>query len=272
MITVTDSNSRPVKVPFQGTPTPGLGHRRSLCSAVHITAVADAQHEDDEFVILDFVDDAILTDSDAALTLTARELDVAVRARVRGEVLDGLLDSLPLIRMDLAEGFRSGGLVGDRVCRHGRAARNASEAQLGHELLMRNTALLATSLGCTTNVSLILQGLEGTVKEFRGDNDGATSAASAENLNRPALCGVEYLALMCAKVAKSRRSHTSKVHLVHVGVKGCPIAVPFEGRLVSDPLRWALRCAVGNSRCQTSSSGNEISLEGPFQWPDSSWR
>jgi len=62
---------------------------------------------------------------------------------------------------------------------------------------MRNTVLLATSLGCTRNVNLVLQGLVGTVKEFRGDNDGATSAAAAENLNRAALCGVEYLALMC---------------------------------------------------------------------------
>jgi len=45
--------------------------------------VADAQHEDDEFVILDFIDDAMLTDSDAALALTARELDIALGAGSR---------------------------------------------------------------------------------------------------------------------------------------------------------------------------------------------
>lgn len=199
---------------------------RSL--AVHIAAVSDAQHEDDEFVILDFVDDAILADADAALTFAARELDITLRARVRGEAFDGLLDSLPLIRMDLAEGFRSGGLVGDRVSRHGRAVRNGSEAQLGHEFLVGDAPLLVASLGCVTNVRLILQSLEGTVKKFRGDNDGATSAATAENLNRPALCGVEHLALMCAKIAKSRRGHAATVHLVQVRVKSDPIALPLS--------------------------------------------
>ena len=95
---------------------------------------------------------------------------------------------------------------------------------------MGDAALLAASLGCATNVRLILQGLEGAVKEFRGDNDGATSAAAAENLNRLALCGVKHLTLMCTKIAQSRRGHTSTVHLVQVRVKGDPIIVALAGR------------------------------------------
>lgn len=169
--------------------------------------MSDAQHEDDELVILDVVDDAVFANADAALTLAARELDVAVRARVRGEVFDGLLDPLPLIRMNLSEGFRGGGLVGDRVGGHERAARDGSEAQLGHELLVGDVVLLAACLGCSTNVGLILQSLEGTVKELRGDDDGATAAATAEDLDRPALRSVEHLALMCAKIAESRLGH-----------------------------------------------------------------
>jgi hypothetical protein len=81
--------------------------------SVHLAAVSDAQYENDEFVIFDVVDDAVVANADAALTGPTRKLNVALRPRIHRQPLDGVRDPFPLTRMNLAERFRCGGFVDD---------------------------------------------------------------------------------------------------------------------------------------------------------------
>src|SRR5699024_9865299 len=81
------------------------------------------------------------------------------------------------------------------------------QAQFRHELLVGDAAALTASVGRALNVGLILQGLQCPVEELRRDDNGATTAATAEDLHRRPLCGVEHLALMGAEVTERRGHH-----------------------------------------------------------------
>lgn len=81
------------------------------------------------------------------------------------------------------------------------------QAQFRHELLVGDAAALTASVGRALNVGLILQGLQCPVEELRRDDNGPATAATAEDLHRRPLCGVEHLALMGAEVAERRGHH-----------------------------------------------------------------
>lgn len=51
--------------------------------------MADADYEDDESVVDDLVDDAIVADADAVENIVGFHLDIAVRAGIFGKAVDG---------------------------------------------------------------------------------------------------------------------------------------------------------------------------------------
>lgn len=71
--------------------------------------MSDAQYENDEFVIFDVVDDAVLANVNVALTGPTRKLNIALRPRIYRQTLDGFFDSFPRARMNLVERFRCWG-------------------------------------------------------------------------------------------------------------------------------------------------------------------
>src|SRR5699024_4940842 len=81
------------------------------------------------------------------------------------------------------------------------------QSQFRHDVLVGDAAVLAAGLGRPANVGLILQRLQRSVEELRRDDNSPATAASAENLHRRPLCGVEYLALIGAEVAGRRGHH-----------------------------------------------------------------
>lgn len=74
-------------------------------AVVDVSPVADAENRDDQYVILDVVDDLIVADTNAALAIASCELDGALRAWFTGQGLDGALDPLLILRMDVFEGL-----------------------------------------------------------------------------------------------------------------------------------------------------------------------
>jgi hypothetical protein len=96
-------------------------------------------------VVLDVVNDAVLANTNSALTGAARELNATLRSRFRREGLYSFLESLLLSWMNLAERFRCGRFVDDRVAGHRGAVRCGSETELGHQFFVRDSALLTAS-------------------------------------------------------------------------------------------------------------------------------
>lgn len=77
---------------------------------IDVAAVPDAQHEHNEGVVFDVVDDAVVADADAEFTVATGELNGAGRSRSLRQSFDGSDDSLLLGGMNFAQGFRSRGL------------------------------------------------------------------------------------------------------------------------------------------------------------------
>lgn len=57
--------------------------------SIDVSAVADFEDEDDKFAIVYFVDYAVVTDSDAAFSLTSFELDTVGGGWIFSKFLDG---------------------------------------------------------------------------------------------------------------------------------------------------------------------------------------
>lgn len=84
---------------------------------IDVAAVPDAQHEHNEGVVFDVVDDAVVADADAEFTVASGELNGGGRSRSRRQSFDRPDDSLLLGGMNFAQGLRSRGLIGDRIGR-----------------------------------------------------------------------------------------------------------------------------------------------------------
>jgi hypothetical protein len=57
--------------------------------------MADPYDEDDQILVLDFVDDPVVTDADSTKTTHALEGDAAVRTRVLAQRQNTLVDAVP---------------------------------------------------------------------------------------------------------------------------------------------------------------------------------
>lgn len=68
--------------------------------------MSNSEHEDYQLVILDVVDDAVVTDTDAELSSTSLELNTARRARVNSESIDGLKQSTSRQFIELPNSLR----------------------------------------------------------------------------------------------------------------------------------------------------------------------
>ena len=62
-------------------------------SSIHLSAMSDPEHQDYQLVILDVVDDTVVTDADVELSSISLELNTARRARVNGESINCLKQS-----------------------------------------------------------------------------------------------------------------------------------------------------------------------------------
>lgn len=65
---------------------------RSSATFVDLGLVADGDHEDDQHVIVDLVDDSVVTSTHPPLALSLDQLLGPARPRLVGEELDGPLD------------------------------------------------------------------------------------------------------------------------------------------------------------------------------------
>lgn len=124
--------------------------------------MADAQHQNHQLIILDVVDDAVVTDADAELAVTATQLQTTRRTRILREGFDRYLQACGNLRVKPAKRLRSSPRDGDPV---GHVSPR-SKPELFHEVVERNTRLVARS-NRRTDVGLILQRFERTIEELR---------------------------------------------------------------------------------------------------------
>lgn len=81
---------------LQGTTSRSLGQLRGLLpllsEAVHLAAVTDGEHEDHQYPVIDFVDDAVVSSAYAPLTVPSDEFFGTCRARLLGKQLNNSLN------------------------------------------------------------------------------------------------------------------------------------------------------------------------------------
>lgn len=174
----------------------------------------DPEHEDYQLAILDVVYDTVVTDADAELSRAFLKLNAARRTRVNGEAIDGLKQSTSRRLVELPYSLRCRRDVANCV-----GHLTGLEAKLAHELLVGDSPLFVTSLGGTTDISLVLQCLERTIKELGGHDHGTATSSARSDLDGLSLrCG-DVIALPATEPGQGHGSHGPTVQLVQVAHK-----------------------------------------------------
>lgn len=75
-------------------------------SPVHLSAMADPQYQDDQFIVLDVVDNSVVADANAKFTVSSLELDATRRARVMSKSPDRIKQSLGRGLVELPDSLR----------------------------------------------------------------------------------------------------------------------------------------------------------------------
>jgi len=79
------------------------GAGRSSATFVDVAAVPNGDHQDDQHVVVDCVDDSVAAGTDPPIALSADQLLGPARPRLIGEKLDGRLDAPPGGRVERAQ-------------------------------------------------------------------------------------------------------------------------------------------------------------------------
>lgn len=169
----------------------------------------DPEDEDDHLVVIDVIDDSIVTDTNTELAITTFELDTSRRTRVICERFDCDLQPRRNLRVKTAECLRSFPRDNDSV----RHQQPSSETKLFHQLVKGNTRFLAR-FGRRADVFLILKRLHRTVEELRRHNDSAAPHPARRNLDGLALCSSDVVALLATELGERHGSHVISVLLV----------------------------------------------------------
>src|SRR5690625_2764948 len=157
--------------------------------------MSDTERENYQLFILDVIDDSVVADANAELTIATLQLDASRRTRVTGKRSDRFEQSTGRRPIKFPNSFRRRGGVTDRV-RH----RPGSEAMLSHELIVGDAPLFAASLGSVADVGLILQRLQCTVIELRRHDHGTATCSARSDLDRPSLRRSDVVALLATKL------------------------------------------------------------------------
>ncbi len=188
--------------------------RESTPSSVYLSTVSDPEHQDNQFIVLNVIDDSVVTDANSELTVTALQLDAPGRAWIACERLDRIEQSTGHLLIEFPNDLCRGGDITDRVWH-----RTGSEVKLPHELIVGHSPLLVASLESTADVSLILQRPQRSVEEL-GRHDHCTATGSARgDLDRLSLRRSDVVALLATELRQGHGSHDPTVQLVQVVLK-----------------------------------------------------
>lgn len=174
----------------------------------------DTKHKDDQLIILDVVDDPVVADANAKLTVATLQLDAPRRSWVVGERPYRYEQSAGCLPIEFPNGLRRRGSITDCI-RH----RTGSEAKLAREFLVGDSPFFATSVGSTADVSLILQGLQCTIKELGRHDHGPATCSARGDLDWLSLSCSDVVALLATELGQGHGSHEPMVQLVQVVLK-----------------------------------------------------
>lgn len=173
--------------------------------------MTEAQHKDDKLTVNDVVDNAVVANANAQLTVAATQLQTAWRARVISERINCMQYAPSVLTVELPQRLQRRPRVRDFV-RHA----GVSKPEFGHDVGMGDSRF-RTCFGSTADISLILKCFHGAVKEFWGDNDGAPASPPRSNLDRFTLGNGDIVTLLVAELGQGHGSHDLIVQLVQVG-------------------------------------------------------
>src|SRR5690625_2977582 len=187
---------------------------RPLASPIDLSAVTDAQHQDHELIVLDVVDNPVVSDANAKLAITATQLQASRRAWISCERLDRSLQAYSDLQVKPPKGLRGSPRDGDSV----RHISPGLKPKLFHQVLERNTRLLAR-VRCGVDVSLVLERLHSTVEELGRHDDCTTTRATRGDLDGLSLRDSDVITLLATELGQGHGSHEPIVQLVQVVLK-----------------------------------------------------
>lgn len=174
----------------------------------------NTEHEDHQLFVLDVVDDSVVADANAKLTVTTLQLDASRRTRVTGKRPNRFNQSTGRRPVEFPKSLGRRGDVTDRV-RH----RPDSKAKLAHEGFVGDSPLFTASLIGTSDVGLIFQRLHRTVEELGRHNHGTATRSARRDLHRLSLRRSDVVALLATELGQGYGSHDHIVQLVQVVLK-----------------------------------------------------